>query len=264
MRHAEEEERRRERARAGSTSCAASCESSRRRRASPHSRYSGSESTSSATNIVSRSFAAGNSIMPPTANSVSGNTSVCADAGQQPRRAPRRCRAPPRPAAVNGADLVSRTPAISSTLTKREHQDRALQEQRRAGRCATAPTAATWPGLPSPTDLLRGQRHDGQHERAGQAAERQRQLQRAAQRPRRERLDEHAGDGRRRRRSASGESWPVLDVRGGIAGASAATDPVTACSLRARARPTSPGAAGPDRWMRLRQGLLDRRIDHVE
>ena len=51
---------------------AASWESSRRRRASPHSRYSGNESTSSATNIVSRSLAAGNSSMPPTANRVSG------------------------------------------------------------------------------------------------------------------------------------------------------------------------------------------------
>ena len=51
---------------------AASCDSRRRRRASPHSRYSGSESTSSATNIVSRSLAAGNSSMPPTANRVSG------------------------------------------------------------------------------------------------------------------------------------------------------------------------------------------------
>ncbi len=51
---------------------AASCESSRRRRARPHSRYSGSDSTSSATNMVSRSFEAGNSSIPPIANSVSG------------------------------------------------------------------------------------------------------------------------------------------------------------------------------------------------
>jgi hypothetical protein len=51
---------------------AASWDSSRRRRASPHSRYSGSEKTSSATNSVSRSPAAGNSIIPPTENSVSG------------------------------------------------------------------------------------------------------------------------------------------------------------------------------------------------
>ena len=51
---------------------AASCDSRRRRRASPHSRYSGSDSVSRATNIVSRSLAAGKSSMPPTANSVSG------------------------------------------------------------------------------------------------------------------------------------------------------------------------------------------------
>ena len=51
---------------------AASCDSRRRRLASPHSRYSGSDSVSSATNIVSRSFEAGKSSMPPTANSVSG------------------------------------------------------------------------------------------------------------------------------------------------------------------------------------------------
>ncbi len=50
----------------------ASCDSRRRRRDSPHSRYSGRESTSSATNIVSRSLDAGNSSMPATANSVSG------------------------------------------------------------------------------------------------------------------------------------------------------------------------------------------------
>ena len=50
----------------------ASCDSSRRRRASPHSRYSGSESTSSATNMVSRSLEAGNSSIPATANRVSG------------------------------------------------------------------------------------------------------------------------------------------------------------------------------------------------
>ena len=56
---------------------AASCDSSRRRRASPHIRYSGRLSTSSAMNIVSRSFAATNVIIPPSANSVNGKTSVC-------------------------------------------------------------------------------------------------------------------------------------------------------------------------------------------
>src|SRR5258708_27636790 len=51
---------------------AASCESSLRRRASPQSRYSGSERTSRATNMVSRSFQAGKSSIPPTAQRVSG------------------------------------------------------------------------------------------------------------------------------------------------------------------------------------------------
>ncbi len=56
---------------------AASWDSSRRRRASPHITYSGSDSTSSAMNIVSRSLAATNAIIPPSANSANGNTSVC-------------------------------------------------------------------------------------------------------------------------------------------------------------------------------------------
>ncbi len=56
---------------------AASCEISRRRRASPHSRYSGSDSTSRATNSVTVSVAAGKIIIPPIANSASGKTSVC-------------------------------------------------------------------------------------------------------------------------------------------------------------------------------------------
>ncbi len=50
--------------------------SSRRRLARPVSRYSGSENTSSATNKVSRSPAAGKIIMPPRASSTSGKTSV--------------------------------------------------------------------------------------------------------------------------------------------------------------------------------------------
>ena len=53
-----------------------SWDSSRRRRASPQSRYSGSDSTSSATNRVSRSPAATKAIIPARENSTSGNTSV--------------------------------------------------------------------------------------------------------------------------------------------------------------------------------------------
>ena len=80
---------------------AASCESSRRRLASPHSRYSGSDSTSSATNMVSRSFAAGNSIIPPTANIVSGKISVCMIPAPGPR-VPRGCPASRPPARRTG------------------------------------------------------------------------------------------------------------------------------------------------------------------
>ncbi len=55
---------------------AASCDISRLRRASAHSRYSGREKTSRATNSVSRSLAEGNTSMPAIAKSSSGKTSV--------------------------------------------------------------------------------------------------------------------------------------------------------------------------------------------
>jgi len=51
--------------------------SSRRRRAIPHKTYSGNDSTSRATNMVSRSLAAAKTIMPASENSSSGKTSVC-------------------------------------------------------------------------------------------------------------------------------------------------------------------------------------------
>ena len=56
---------------------AASWLSRRRRRARPHRRYSGSDSTSRATNIVSRSFEVANTIIPSSANTASGKISVC-------------------------------------------------------------------------------------------------------------------------------------------------------------------------------------------
>ncbi len=122
---------------------AASCDSRRRRRASPHSRYSGSDSTSSATNMVSRSLAAGNSSIPPTANRVSGKISVC----MAPVTSPSRSSWLPGGAAAwatNGLLLVS---AMSSTLTKA--RTRIVPWMNRVGRStATAPAAATWPGLP--------------------------------------------------------------------------------------------------------------------
>ena len=116
---------------------AASCESSRRRLARPHSRYSGSDSTSSATNMVSRSFAAGKSIIPPTANIVSGKISVCMIP------APRASRSSGLPGvaaacAANGLLLVS---PMSSTLTKASTT--MVPWMNRVGRStATAPTAA--------------------------------------------------------------------------------------------------------------------------
>ncbi len=122
---------------------AASCESSRRRRASPHSRYSGSDSTSSATNMVSRSLDAGNSSMPPTANRVSGKISVW----KAPVTRPSRSSGLPGGAAAwaaNGLLLVS---AMSSTLTNA--RTRIVPWMNSVGRSiATAPAAATWPALP--------------------------------------------------------------------------------------------------------------------
>ena len=65
---------------------AASCESSRRRRAIPAIRYSGSDSTSRATNISSRLFEIGKISIPATANIRSGNTSVCTCSVRERRR----------------------------------------------------------------------------------------------------------------------------------------------------------------------------------
>jgi len=94
--------------------------------------------------MVSRSFAAGNSIMPPTANSVSGKISVC----MAPAPAPSRSSGLPggaAAAAVNGLVLES---ARSSTLAKA--RTRIVPWMNSVGRStATAPSAATWPGLPS-------------------------------------------------------------------------------------------------------------------
>ena len=214
QRDAVEEERRRRTRRAGSTSAPPPGESSRRRRASPHSRYSGSESTSSATNIVSRSLAAGNSSMPPTANIISGKTSVCSrprgrglalglGAGQ------RRGLAGERGHAALEAPLGEQQHA-----DQREHQDRAPQEQRRAvdGERALG------------GDLRRARHrrraasrstadHDGRDQGADQAEPAASdRLDDVAQPPRHERLDEHADAARRRRRSAAARAG-VLDAR---------------------------------------------------
>ncbi|CAM5448064.1 hypothetical protein SALBM311S_04500 [Streptomyces alboniger] len=115
---------------------AASCDISRLRRASAHSRYSGSEKTSSATNSVSRSLAAGKISMPAIANNSSGNTSVVVN--------------PAFTAALNsaaghrgrlcgeGVDAVAVRLGVEPPFGEGEQadharqQDRALQEQGRA------------------------------------------------------------------------------------------------------------------------------------
>ena len=116
QRDAEEEERRGERPSRKYFS-AASWESSRRRRASPHIRYSGSENTSSATNMVSRSLAATNSIMPPSANRVSGKTSVCTPARLSAARRSPRLPTVMAARATNATARSSDRSAISSSAT---------------------------------------------------------------------------------------------------------------------------------------------------
>src|SRR5580692_2102051 len=122
---------------------AASFDSRRRRLASPHSRYSGSDSTSSATNMVSRSFDAGNSIIPPTANSVSGKISVWVI----PATRPSRSSGLPGGAAAWAAKGLLLVSAMSRTLAKASTT--IVPWMNRVGRSMpTAPIAATWPGLP--------------------------------------------------------------------------------------------------------------------
>ncbi|GAB3359003.1 hypothetical protein GCM10027452_24790 [Micromonospora halotolerans] len=93
--------------------------SSRRRRASAQSRYSGSEKTSSAMNMVSRSFAATKISMPPIAKVTSGYTSVVPPAPSACRRsssdsavtAAWATKAPPR--------STARSPTSSSAMAAR-------------------------------------------------------------------------------------------------------------------------------------------------
>jgi hypothetical protein len=168
---------------------AASCESRRRRLASPHSRYSGSDSTSSATNMVSRSLAAGNSSIPPIANMVSGKISVCMIPAP---RASRSSALPGVAAACAANGLLLESP-MSSTLAKAS--TRIVPWMNRVGRStATAPIAAAWPGLP-PAKMAHGRGHHDRHdERGGQRAQRQHHLHAAAERPRHEGLDQDAHD----------------------------------------------------------------------
>ena len=97
---------------------AASWLSRRRRRARPHIRYSGSDSTSSATNIVSRSLDVANTIIPSSANIASGKISVCsmlaacasaspADPGASAARPVNALSPPSRRRSANSRKLIS-------------------------------------------------------------------------------------------------------------------------------------------------------------
>ncbi len=119
---------------------AASWESRRRRRARPHSRYSGSDRTSSATNIVSRSFAAGNSSIPPTANRVSGYTSVWV----MPASCPSRSSALPGTAAACATNGLPSWDDSASSRTLTKASTRIVPWMNSAGpSTATAPMATT-------------------------------------------------------------------------------------------------------------------------
>ena len=238
---------------------AASCESSRRRRASPHMRYSGRLSTSSATNIVSRSLAATNVIIPASANSVNGKTSVCI-VGAWPGSAviglvgrPRRsARAPPPAAARAAADAMNAPPgstdrsAMSSTLP-RPSASRVPQRNRVGRSTASASAIVVRPcgGLVPAYAAERDARHrDGD--------DRQHHLRGPALVARQERLDEHR-DARRRQDDQQRQQ-------------------------RARSRSTAPRSApGPARegssldqsshrvgQPDLVHGAHDRRVDHIQ
>ena len=119
---------------------AASWESRRRRRARPHSRYSGSDRTSSATNIVSRSFAAGNSSIPATANMVSGYTSVWVT----PASSASRSSALPGTAAACATNALTSWDDSASSRTLTKARTRIVPWMNRAGpSTATAPMATT-------------------------------------------------------------------------------------------------------------------------
>src|SRR5512133_825180 len=100
----------------------ASCDSSRRRRASPQSRYSGKDKISNATNMVIKSLEAGKSIIPNTANSARGNTSVCST----------RLRIASRSATVPGtaAACGAKTLVVSILVSANVSSDAALKMSR--------------------------------------------------------------------------------------------------------------------------------------
>ena len=182
---------------------AASCEISRRRRARPQSRYSGSEKTSSATNSISRSFAEANSIMPPTANSVSGKTSVCSTLAAVPSRsASDPGTAAAWPANADSPPSTDRS-ANSSTLIS-------VSASRRIQVNSAGPSTeiAPWAAISS---LLSPIRMAGQHARDDQGDHGDRQLHQVPQLPGQERLGQYA-DTRRTEDDEQRSELAVLDL----------------------------------------------------
>lgn len=191
---------------------AASCDISRLRRASAHSRYSGRERTSRATNRVSRSLAAGKTSMPATAKSSSGNTSVVVN----PALTARFSLSLPGTAAACAAKESTRLPWASGSSRllgegeqahQRRQQDRALEEERRAvdGDRAHGGDARLGGGVP-----VGGERHD-RGERGDQGDRRDEHLGVVTGLARHEGLDQDP-DERRADDDQRGRELPVLDL----------------------------------------------------
>ena len=111
--------------------------------------YSGSESTSSATNIVSRSAAEEKTIMPPAANMASGKTSVVS----RPARSAAASSAEPGPVAGCAANASSRrsvpfSPSTSSDsavrTTSEPCRNRAIRSSTIAEACWSVADSRTW------------------------------------------------------------------------------------------------------------------------
>ena len=118
---------------------AASCDSSLRRRARPASRYSGSERISSATNMTSRVFDAANSIMPATANDISGYASVWVSELVCCARAPR------LPGTIAARATSDPTRGSATNITEPMPSARMVPSRNSAGpSIATAPAASNW------------------------------------------------------------------------------------------------------------------------
>ncbi len=115
---------------------AASCDSSRRRRASPHIKYSGSESTSSATNIVSRSFGRGEEHHPAEGEHASAGTSRFGDAGLVALLA-RRC-----PGSADACGVNASRPLARDSRRSTFGADRGA---RRSARRRGSPTSSSVP-----------------------------------------------------------------------------------------------------------------------